>query len=337
MTSSTIYYLNYASKQISLYVASFFYFSGMISNLLCLLIFLSMKRLKNNPPSIYLLVASIANLVLMNSSFLSRIFLPNFTIDPSSTSVVWCKMRQYFGHVSAITSLFCSTWAMVDQYLLTSHHARLRQLSSVRIAQYTVWFTLICSLLHSIPLIIYNQPNVSKSTNMTSCSLSGNLIYQSYVAYFVIPFLLGIIPTVIAIIFAILTYINVKSLHQQEMRTRIQRQITHMVSAQAIFGWIGMIAYTGQSIYNLLTVSMQKNTSYRAYENFALTITGILAYTGYVFNFYIYVAVSPSIRKRFQRWIKRFVCCSIYHNHGTMFNNRTAPIYHNRKTCGSSR
>ena len=185
MSSSTIYYLNYASKQISLYAAPCFYFSGIISNLLCLLIFLSMKRLKNNPPSIYLLVASIANLVLMNTSFLSRIFLPNFTVDPSSTSVVWCKMRQYFGHVSAITSLFCSTWAMIDQYLLTSHHARLRQLSSVRIAHFTVWFTLICSLLHSIPLIIYNQPNVSKSTNITTCSLSGNLIYQRYVAYFV--------------------------------------------------------------------------------------------------------------------------------------------------------
>ena len=35
----------------------------------------------------------------------------------SSTSVLWCKLRQYFGHVSSLTSLFSTAWAMIDQYL----------------------------------------------------------------------------------------------------------------------------------------------------------------------------------------------------------------------------
>jgi hypothetical protein len=106
MSSMSAVYLNYISKQINLYVASFFYVSGLFSNVLCLLMFLSMKRLQKNPSSTYLLVASIGNLVLFNTSFFSRIILPNFNLDPSSTSLVWCKLRQYFGHVSSLTSLF---------------------------------------------------------------------------------------------------------------------------------------------------------------------------------------------------------------------------------------
>ncbi|CAF0830946.1 unnamed protein product [Adineta ricciae] len=215
---------------------------------------------------------------------------------------------------------------MIDQYLLTPHHARLRQLSSVRIAHFTVWFTLVLSVLRYIPLIIYNQLNVSKTTNVTSCSLSGNAIYQGYMAYFVIPFLLGFIPAVITIVFAILTYTNVRLLHQQEMRTQIQQQITRMVSAQAVCGMIGMVAYAGQTIYNLLTESTQKSTSYRVYENFALTIVGVLAYAGHIFNFYIFMVVSPSIRSHFKQSVQKLVCCFTLENHGMVFNYRTAPL-----------
>ncbi|UJR11547.1 hypothetical protein I4U23_015727 [Adineta vaga] len=327
MSSSTIDYLNYISKQINLYVASFFYISGVLSNLLCVLIFLSMKRLKNNPASIYLLVASLGNLVLFNTSFLSRLILPNFNFDPSSTSIVWCKLRQYLGHASSLTSLFCTAWAMIDQYLLTSVNVRFRQSSTVKMACHLVWLTLLSSVLHSIPLIIYNQLGVSRTTNMTSCSLSGNSGYQSYIAYFVTPFLLGIIPTFIMIVFAILAYANINYLHQEQMRTQIQQQLTRMVTAQAIFVLIGMIAYTAQTIYSLLSASTTKTSLYRAQENFALTITGILSYIGYAFNFYIYMTVSPSLRKQFKQLMKKYLRYLMCHCPCIMATNRTATVH----------
>jgi len=335
MSSTTINYLNYISKQINLYVASFFYIAGVVSNVLCLLMFLSMKRLYKNPSSIYLLVASIGNFVLFNSSFLSRIILPNFNLDPSSTSVVWCKLRQYFGHAFSLTSLFSTAWAMIDQYLLTSGNARLRQFSTVKIAHRLVWITFLLSILHSVPLIIYNQINVSKTTNITSCSLSNNIAYRSYIAYFVTPFLLGIIPTLIMIVFAILAYANINYLHQEQMRTQIQQQLTRMVSTQAWFILIGMIAYTTQTIYALVTMYTPKNTLRIAQENVALTITGILSYIGYAFNFYIYMIVSPSLRKQFKQLIKKSLHYLICRNHCINTTNRTVPIHNTRHTLRS--
>ncbi|CAF4301873.1 unnamed protein product, partial [Adineta steineri] len=244
--------------------------------------------------------SSIGNLALLNSSFLSRIFLPNFILDPSSTSLVWCKLRQYIGHFSSLGSLLCTAWAMMDQYLSTSSNARLRQFSTVQAARCLVSLTFFLSFLHSLPLIIYNQINISKTTNISSCSLSNSVIYRNYITYFVTPFLLGIIPTFIMIVFAALAYANIKYLHQRQMRTQVQQQLTQMVSAQAFFVLIGMIAYTTQTIYNLLTMSTPKNALRQADENVALTITGVLSYTGYVFNFYIYMVVSPSLRKQFK-------------------------------------
>lgn len=318
-------YLNYISKQINLYVAPFFYASGLLSNILCLLMFLSMKRLQQNPSSIYLLMASIGNLVLFNTSFLSRIILPNFGLDPSSTSLIWCKLRQYFGHVSSITSLFCTAWAMIDQYLLTSPNARLRQLSTVTIARRLVSMTFLFSLLHSVPLIIYNHTSVSKTTNVTSCSLSTSLVYRTYISYFVTPFLLGIIPTLIMIIFAGLAYANINYLHQAQMRSQIQQQITRMVTTQALFVLFGMIAYTAQTIYALLTTSTAKSNLRQAQENLGLTISGILSYVGYTFNFFIYMTVSSSLRKQFKRSLQNFLPAPFFREHTA---NRTTPLHH---------
>lgn len=334
MSSATIVYLNYISKQINLYVASFFYITGVVSNILCLLMFLSMKRIQKNPSSIYLLVTSIGNLILFNTSFLSRIILPNFNLDPSSTSLVWCKLRQYFGHASSMTSLFCTAWAMIDQYLLTSGNARFRQFSTIKIAHLLVSITFFLSILQSIPLIIYNEINVSKTTNITSCSLSNNIFYRSYVAYFVTPFLLGIIPTLIMIVFAVLAYANINYLHQEQIRTQIQQQLTRMVSAQAWFILIGMIAYTAQTVYSLVTMYTAKSTLRQAQENVVLTITGVLSYIGYAFNFYIYMIVSPSLRKQFIQLIKKSLRYLVCQNHCITTTNRTVPLHNTRRTVG---
>ncbi|CAF0783140.1 unnamed protein product [Adineta steineri] len=108
------------------------------------------------------------------------------------------------------------------------------------------------------------------------------------------------------------------------MRTQVQQQLTQMVSAQAFFVLIGMMAYTTQTIYNLLTMSTPKNALRQAEENVALTITGVLSYTGYVFNFYIYMVVSPSLRKQFKQLIKQFLHYLTCH---IIITNRTAPVH----------
>jgi sorbitol-specific phosphotransferase system component IIC len=221
---------------------------------------------------------------------------------------------------------------MIDQYLSTSGNVRLRQFSTVKIARRLVSLTFFFSILHSLLLIIYNQINVSKTTNITSCSLSNSLVYRSYIAYFVTPFLLGIIPTFIMIIFAVLAYANINYLHQEQMRTQIQQQLTRMVSAQALFVLLGMIAYSTQTIYTLLTMSMPKNTFQQAQENVGLTISGVLNYTGYTFNFYIYMTVSPSLRKQFKQLIRKYLRYLICHNRCTIVTNRTAPLHGTRNT-----
>ncbi|CAF1045124.1 unnamed protein product [Adineta steineri] len=323
-STQTIDYLNNLSKQLNIYLSSFFYIFGNISTSLCLLMFISMKRFRKNPSSTYLLSSSMAGFVLINTSYLTRVFLPNFIFDPSTTSLIWCKLRQYIGHLSSLIFLYCISWAMMDQYLSTSKKVRLRQFSTVKIARRLVSLTFLFSFIHSIPLIIYNEINISTITNIRSCVITNNLIYRNYVTYFVIPFVLGIFPTFLMIIFAILSYANINYLHQRQMRTQVQHQLTRMVSAQTFFVIIGMIAYTAQTIYNLVTTSTLKSPLRQAQENVALTITGVLAYTGYVFNFYIYIFVSPTLRKHFKELIQKFLYYFTCH---FIRNNRTQPAH----------
>ncbi|UJR32436.1 hypothetical protein I4U23_019898 [Adineta vaga] len=287
--------------------------------------FRSQKRLKKNPSSIYLLAASIGNLVLLNTSFLSRIILPGFNFDPSSTILVWCKLRQYFGQIAALTSLFCVVWAIIDQYLLTSNRAYLRHLSSIKIARCLVFLTFSVWFLHALPLTVFNQINISKPNNITSCSLSSNTNYEQYAAYVVTPFLLGILPSILMILFSISTFLNINYLHQQQMRTHIQKQITRMITAQTMFILIGTTAYTTQIIYTLLTKSTSKTLLRQAQENLGLTIASLLSYTGYSFNFYIYMFVSSSFRKQFKQLITKYAHCFTRLNH--IGNNSRPPTH----------
>ncbi|CAF1120762.1 unnamed protein product [Didymodactylos carnosus] len=128
------------------------------------------------------------------------------------------------------------------------------------------------------------------------------------------------------------TYANINYLHQEQMRTQIQQQLTRMVGAQALFVLFGMIAYTTQTIYTLLTMYTPKSTLRQAQESVGLTITGVLSYIGYAFNFYIYMTVSPSLRKQFKQLIKKYLRYLICLNHCTIDTNRTAPCHSTRNT-----
>lgn len=305
------------SKQINPFLGLFFYVSGVLSNILCSLIFISFKRWKTNPSIIYMLLSFISNLVIFNVSFLSRFVLPNFNLDPATSSLAWCKLRQYLGHSATIISLFCTAWAMVDQYLSTSANIRVRQFSSMKTARYFILITILLSFFQSIPAIIYNRISTSQITNVTSCSLASNAIYATYVAYFVTPFLLGIIPTSIMIVFAILTYTNVNHLHHLQIRTQVQQQLTKMISIQSVLVLISVTIYTVQIIYSLVTASISKSSYRLAAENFAFMFTGNFGYIGYSCSFYIYMLVSPSVRKQFRNLIRKlfhYISCRYYCN-----------------------
>ncbi|CAF0830230.1 unnamed protein product [Adineta ricciae] len=306
-STDNITYLNYISTQLNIYAGIFFYVFGVWSNIFCIIMFRTVKKLKRNPSSIYIFAASLCSLVLLNTSLLSRSILPGFKFDPSSRFFVWCKLRQYLGQVSALTALFCVVWAMMDQYLSTSSRICLRHLSTIKNARRLVLLTFVVWFLHGLPLVINNQISVLAPNNVTTCSLSRDLSFQTYTAYVVTPFFLGIIPSFLMVVFAILVYANVNYLHQEQMRTRIQRQLTRMITSQIVLILIGTSAYTTLIIYTLLTVSIPKAPMRQAQENIGLTLALLLSYTGYSFHFYIYMFVSSSFRKHFKEFIKKFL------------------------------
>ena len=89
------------------------------------------------------------------------------------------------------------------------------------------------------------------------------------------------IPVSIMIIFAYLTYRNIR-LNRGLVRQYADRQLTRMTLIQVIFVVLSIVPYGIDTAYNLFTSQMIKDTDRIAKETFALTVFIMSSYIYYV-------------------------------------------------------
>ena len=247
---------------------------GAIGNSINILVFSSVRNYRTTPSTFYFLIASLINFGFITINLISRVVTTASGFDFTRTSAVWCKIRQFFLVTLCLITLTCSCLATIDQYFITSQNARVRRLSNIKWTHRIVIIMIIIWCLHGISVFLYY--NISPVTKTCTITNDG---YDSYSLFYFFG-LVTAIPILLMILFAYLTYCNIKKtvvLAQQQA----DRQIARMVFIQILLIIIAFVPYSINYVYSLITSGVSKNTDRIIKETFALTILSLLSYLYY--------------------------------------------------------
>ncbi|UJR07019.1 hypothetical protein I4U23_011307 [Adineta vaga] len=142
--------LIYIAQQITIYGGFCLLITGVLGNTINVYIFSIVRSYRTNPATFYFLIASIFNTAFLMINLSTRIAF-GFNIDVTQISTHWCKARNYLLYTLSMIVVTCPCMAMIDQFLVTSRHVKLRRLSNIRWAHRFVLIMIIISNLQGIP------------------------------------------------------------------------------------------------------------------------------------------------------------------------------------------
>jgi hypothetical protein len=272
---STIVYITYF---ISVYIGYFLVITGLIGNIMNILVFTQLKLFRENQSAFYLTVASIVDCCQLIFTTATRVTTTAFGFDLTQTSISWCKLRIYFAQFAGITSTITVCFAAFDQYLSTSHDNQLRQMSTFKSAQRLVGILIIFAALYSITFPVFYE---IRSTS--GCSIY-NSVFNYYYSFVHLCILLGLVPVIISSLFSLFAYQNVRCIVRRQMpivRRRLDRQLTAMILLRVALLILTTLPYVSVRMYRILNPVDQNNT-------FAVTMDQLITFAStiiYAVNF----------------------------------------------------
>ncbi|CAF1148666.1 unnamed protein product [Adineta steineri] len=271
--------------------------TGLLGNILNIIVFLSLKTFRETSCAFYLTSASFANIIQLVATLFSRILITGYNIDLTQTSLFLCKLRPYVATIAPLMSISSMCFATIDQF--TSLSVRWRHFNQRYIAAYLTIITLIFWCLVNIPVIIYNNITMASTNPVTwACSIT-NANYSLYYNRFYISFLLGFLQLIIRIIFELMAFITVRSLRNNQVpiiRLERDKQITSMVLIQTLVDVIISLPFFIYITYRSYTTIKDANDYFVFLV--VLSTTNILYYATFSLGFYIYFCSSSRFRKQ---------------------------------------
>ncbi|CAF3987276.1 unnamed protein product [Adineta steineri] len=250
--------LQLISQRLNLTVGFILLISGIVGNLLNIFVFLNSGNYKNNACSLYVIVRSFFDLIVVGFGLGTRILSYNFQIDLTNISRIWCKLRVALIYATCLVSLTCICLQSIDAYLSSSRHVAYRRMSNVRIARYLIAGSICIWILHEVPYV-YFQDLVDVAGILVCLSTNAN--YAWYHNYFVIIGLWTIIPITIIIVFGFLSYIHLRERHAL---LDLTRQMINMTLFQSASVFIFQVPSEIAVAYFLATANVNVNAYYRA-------------------------------------------------------------------------
>ncbi|CAF1249866.1 unnamed protein product [Didymodactylos carnosus] len=294
--------LNEISRQLTIYAGLFLFTLGTAGSLLNIYIFSSKKSFRSNSCAMFLLCASIYDLLYLFNAVLPRI-LTAFSIDPTTTSRVYCKLKFYFTLQFSLASNTFILLAAVNRWLCSCRNARYREWSTIKKTWLSISITTISYIVIQVPSLIYYD-NVNHKCSITSTAFS------YYLSYFLNLFQFAVLPIILPVYFGVRTYKNlrqrtapvVRAITGQggiSIRQRIENQLTTMLLLQMCTATLFVTPNAVQVIYSSITMYVEKDLLRMAQENLFTTIVRLLLYLNNACRFYIYFISSREIRKIF--------------------------------------
>lgn len=310
--------LNTISNHLNQYLGIFVFLFGCIGNILNILV-LSQRTFRSNPCSLLFLASSISNLIAILFGLTSRI-LAGWNLDPTSTLNWLCKLRVIVGLPARTAAFWFIMLAAVDRWLVSSVHARYRQLSTVRNARLGGMGIILFSIMVYIhaPIcfeIAANNFPLQCFGKTKLCRISIDLVY-------------GIITIALPIIlmgtFSFKTILNIrrmkKRIHPTQIetihestgiRTTIGRhtnttdRLFLMLSVQIILFTILTFPFAIQRMYATVTMNDQKSALQSAIENLVYNLLLLLNFLAHGIPFYIYTLTGGHV---FRAALTNVVC-----------------------------
>ena len=172
-----IYTTEILTKYIGIIVYSICVF-GTIMNVLTFL----QRTYNSRSCSLYLLFASISDLIHINIGSLSNILQYGYHYNWTGNIIYFCKIKIYLIYVFTIISATFSILASIDRYILSSRKTYRWKFSKQSIAIRCIYLTIIIWLILSIPLnFCFNYNNKFICANQSksiSCFLVQIFLYM---------------------------------------------------------------------------------------------------------------------------------------------------------------
>lgn len=277
---------------------------GSIGNLFNLILF---NRQRHNACSIYLTNSAVTNLLYLISNGLFRIISVPYN-DGSMRALVVCKLANYLPSFLGQVTKTILIFACIDRFIITNHRATFRVFSTPKRAKYFIVFAYIFWSLAASHSVILSTINNGQCTRVG--------IYATLFTIYAILFV-GLIPSIILIVFACLTYRNMKHLrsriqpsnqvpaHRTHIIQRRDRDLLVLVLAEVIFYVITTAPFPIVHLETMISgyILGSKSAYHVLAEIFALNVAVLLLYILSSAPFYIYTVSSTSFRRDFQQLI----------------------------------
>lgn len=204
---------------------------AMVGNLLNLLVFLNLKCFRDQRVTLHFAVESIA--IVINRSLTFSLIVSSYVYqnDMVAKSIVWCRLRYIVVQVAALIAFSMICLAAVDQFCSTNYRLFLRQMCTFQAAKRAVIIVTLVWSLHSLLFAFY----------LTIEPPAGCVIWSEtwthYSTFFFYPVLFSSLPIVVASLFSVLAYQNVRRIIRRQIpieRRRFDRQITAMVLVRVL-------------------------------------------------------------------------------------------------------
>ncbi|CAF0908180.1 unnamed protein product [Adineta steineri] len=310
------------TAQYSLYTGSIMFSFGVIGNVLNVFVFTQLKLFRTNRCAFYITIESIANLIYQLLSITLTILTSIYGDDATGRSLIWCKLRYILGQTCALTTFYMICFSAVDQFFSTNHHFHLRQMCTLKLGRYLSFIFICFAIIHSIAL-----GSSYDIQSILGCALS-NYVAVQYSTFFFYSILSGFLPVIIASLFSMLAYHNVRHIVRRQLpivRRKLDKQITAMVLMRVIAYVCLSSPYNAYRVYSInFPISRSMPVAYAIGRLIQAILLSIFI-TNYTINFYLFIMFSSRFRRQvklvlvkkcWERW--KYWCCRI--------NNQIEPV-----------
>ncbi|CAF3218647.1 unnamed protein product [Rotaria sp. Silwood2] len=284
-----------ASQQYTVYVSFIILFSGVFGHIANIFVFARLTIFRGNPSAFYLIAESIIDLLELMIAFPSSIAINGFGNDLSQTSILWCKLKPFLTQSITVISLNIVCFAAIDQYLSTSCHPFLRQISTIKLAKTLTTIASIFWILHGILALFFLEIQ-----SIYGCTVY-NENFRKYITYFYYPILTGTLPIAVSSFFSILAYQNVRRIVRRQMpmrRRKLDQQLTAMILVRVGLLIVMISPYLLQRIYTISTLTANNSPIFQAILQLTAAITVSLFNLNYAGSFYIFLISSTRFRRQ---------------------------------------
>ena len=315
---------------------------GIVGHLLSIYVF-TRPSLVSNSCSRYFLAAAIVGIMNTCYTVPIRMIQTGFVdADPAAYSIVFCKMgwlflyalryvqlnkdfcMKYSLYIISLQRMFISTaitflfyrasacWSMVlvcvDRYLCSSASTSMRAMSSVRVANRAIPFTILIIFIAYIHVPIFFKIDIISATQKPTCYSRGPIGTYRTILYYFDLIVYGLSPSFFMLMFGLLTLRNVQQSKRlivipvtnlltrtNQNNRKTNNQMLRMLIVQVLVYCVTGLVFSATIIYT--SMNPPTNDFQGGQYNVVYAVVGMGSNVGPCLSFYLFTLSSALFRK----------------------------------------